>query len=407
MNQIASEQVGTQKIFKVSEITRQIRALLESKYSVVWIEGEVSNFKRHSSGHIYFTLKDELAQINAVFFAGDNRHLKFELKDGLQVICIGRVSVYDKRGQYQIYVQRMEPKGLGALQLAFLQLKERLEKEGLFAPERKKPIPLYPRRIGLITSPTGAAIQDMLKIFRKRTFGLHVFLLPVRVQGDGAAQEISDAIDWFGRFEPLDLLIVGRGGGSLEDLWAFNEEVVARAIARSRIPVISAVGHEVDWTIADFVADFRAHTPTAAAEQVVSHWDELEMRLRQLRERMRNQMKVIFDMKREALARLKDSYAFRQPKAYLQQLAQRVDELARQLQNYLRGFVETKRQQFQNLMGKLNALSPLASLERGYSLTFDAEGRLLKDAKQTEIGEVIRTRLRKGTIESKVLELGA
>ena len=407
MNQIASEQVGTQKIFKVSEITRQIRALLESKYSVVWIEGEVSNFKRHSSGHIYFTLKDELAQINAVFFAGDNRHLKFELKDGLQVICIGRVSVYDKRGQYQIYVQRMEPKGLGALQLAFLQLKERLEKEGLFAPERKKPIPLYPRRIGLITSPTGAAIQDMLKIFRKRTFGLHVFLLPVRVQGDGAAQEISDAIDWFGRFEPLDLLIVGRGGGSLEDLWALNEEVVARAIARSRIPVISAVGHEVDWTIADFVADFRAHTPTAAAEQVVSHWDELEMRLRQLRERMRNQMKVIFDMKREALARLKDSYAFRQPKAYLQQLAQRVDELARQLQNYLRGFVETKRQQFQNLMGKLNALSPLASLERGYSLTFDAEGRLLKDAKQTEIGEVIRTRLRKGTIESKVLELGA
>jgi len=407
VNQIASEQVGTQKIFKVSEITRQIRALLESKYSVVWIEGEVSNFKRHSSGHIYFTLKDELAQINAVFFAGDNRHLKFELKDGLQVICIGRVSVYDKRGQYQIYVQRMEPKGLGALQLAFLQLKERLEKEGLFAPERKKPIPLYPRRIGLITSPTGAAIQDMLKIFRKRTFGLHVFLLPVRVQGDGAAQEISDAIDWFGRFEPLDLLIVGRGGGSLEDLWAFNEEVVARAIARSRIPVISAVGHEVDWTIADFVADFRAHTPTAAAEQVVSHWDELEMRLRQLRERMRNQMKVIFDMKREALARLKDSYAFRQPKAYLQQLAQRVDELARQLQNYLRGFVETKRQQFQNLMGKLNALSPLASLERGYSLTFDAEGRLLKDAKQTEIGEVIRTRLRKGTIESKVLELGA
>ncbi|OGX03164.1 MAG: hypothetical protein A3G87_07260 [Omnitrophica bacterium RIFCSPLOWO2_12_FULL_50_11] len=394
-------------MFKVSEITRQIRALLESKYSVVWIEGEVSNFKRHSSGHIYFTLKDELAQINAVFFAGDNRHLKFELKDGLQVICIGRVSVYDKRGQYQIYVQRMEPKGLGALQLAFLQLKERLEKEGLFAPERKKPIPLYPRRIGLITSPTGAAIQDMLKIFRKRTFGLHVFLLPVRVQGDGAAQEISDAIDWFGRFEPLDLLIVGRGGGSLEDLWAFNEEVVARAIARSRIPVISAVGHEVDWTIADFVADFRAHTPTAAAEQVVSHWDELEMRLRQLRERMRNQMKVIFDMKREALARLKDSYAFRQPKAYLQQLAQRVDELARQLQNYLRGFVETKRQQFQNLMGKLNALSPLASLERGYSLTFDAEGRLLKDAKQTEIGEVIRTRLRKGTIESKVLELGA
>lgn len=407
MNQAATEQVRAQKIYTVSEITRQIRNLLESRYAVVWIEGEVSNFKRHSSGHIYFTLKDEEAQMNAVFFASDNRHLKFELKDGLQVICIGRISVYDKRGQYQIYVQRMEPKGLGALQLAFLQLKERLEREGLFRPERKKAIPLYPMRIGLVTSPTGAAIQDILEIFRKRTFGLHVFLLPVRVQGDGAAQEISDAIDRFNRFEPLDLLIVGRGGGSLEDLWAFNEEVVARAIARSKIPVISAVGHEVDWTIADFVADFRAHTPTAAAELVVRQWDELESRLRQIRERMQNQVKVIFDMNREALARLTDSYAFRQPKAQVQQIAQRVDELARQLQNYLRGIVESKKQLFQNLVGKLNALSPLANLERGYSLTFDARGHLLKDAKQSRVGEVIRTRLKKGTIQSKVLALEA
>jgi len=209
VTRITSERLKTQKIYRVSEITREIRTLLESKYAAVWVEGEVSNFKHHSSGHIYFTLKDESAQIQAVFFAGDNRYLKFELKDGLQVICIGRVSVYDKRGQYQIYVQRMEPKGLGALQLAFLQLKERLEKEGLFAPERKKPVPLYPKRIGIVTSPTGAAIQDMLKIFRKRTFGLRVFIIPVQVQGDGAARQISEAIDAFNRFESLDVLIVG------------------------------------------------------------------------------------------------------------------------------------------------------------------------------------------------------
>ena len=227
--------------------------------------------------------------MNAVFFARENQFLKFELKDGLQVICIGRVSVYDQRGQYQLYVQRIEPKGLGALQLALMQLKEKLEKEGLFSPERKKPIPDYPKRIGIVTSPTGAAIQDMLKIFRKRSFGLSIYLFPCSVQGDAAAGEIAAAIKAFNRVEPLvDVLIIGRGGGSLEDLWAFNEEIVALAIAESKIPIISAVGHEVDWSISDFVADYRAHTPTAAAELIVMHWDQLSERLREYRERMQN-----------------------------------------------------------------------------------------------------------------------
>jgi len=402
---IVSETVSVPKIYKVSEITRQIRSLLESQFPAIWVEGEISNYKRHSSGHIYFTLKDENAQINAVFFANANQFLKFDLEDGLHVICIGRVSVYDQRGQYQLYVQRMEPKGLGALQLKFLQLKEKLEKEGLFQEERKKPIPVYPKRIGLVTSPTGAAIQDMLKIFKKRTFGLEIFLFPVRVQGEGAAEEISKAIDQLNQSQNLDLLIIGRGGGSLEDLWAFNEEVVARAIARSNIPIISAVGHEVDWTISDFVSDFRAHTPTAAAEQVVMHWDELEERLRESRERMINAVQNLVGSKREALERLKESYAFRQPKVYIQQLTQKVDELLRQMQNYLKSVLQGKKQTFQNWVGKLEALSPLAILERGYSITYDEKNHVLKQVKEIGLGQLIRTRLKSGIIQSKVTKV--
>jgi len=394
------------KIYKVSELTRRIRSLLESEFSAVWVEGEISNFKRHSSGHIYFTLKDESAQLHAVFFARENQFLKFELTDGLQVIVMGRISVYDARGQYQIYVQRVEPKGLGALQLAFLQLKERLEKEGLFLAERKQAIPLFPRRIGLVTSPTGAAIQDMLKIFRTKRFGLHIFLYPVRVQGDGASAEIAEAINELNRsVPPLDLVIVGRGGGSLEDLWAFNEEVVARAIDRSKIPVISAVGHEVDWTIADLVSDYRAHTPTAAADPVVAHSDEFAERLREGRERMADGIQALVQQSREAFAHLKESYAFRQPRVYLQQLSQQVDELLRQIANYAKNFLDRKKQAFQSCAGKLEALSPVAILARGYSMTFDEGGRLIREASRVAVGELIRTRLKSGMIESNVTQV--
>lgn len=401
------EPLTKQTVYKVSEVTRRIRQLLEAEFPSLWIEGEVSNFKRHTSGHIYFTLKDAAAQINAVFFARENQSLRFELKDGLQVICMGRISVFDQRGQYQLYVNRVEPKGLGALQLAFLQLKEKLEKEGLFEAARKKPIPAYPKRIGIVTSPTGAAIQDMLKIFRKRSFGLHVFLYPVRVQGEGAGREISEAIDRLNQMGSFDLLIVGRGGGSLEDLWAFNEEEVARAIARSEIPVISAVGHEIDWTISDFVADFRAHTPTAAAEKVLMHWDELASRLREHRQRMQIAVQNLLTAKREQLAHLKEAYAFRQPLSYVRQMAQRVDELLRQMQNYLKGIIVHKRQVFESFAGKLDALSPLAILRRGYSITFDAHGVVLRETSRLNIGDLIRTRMSSGTVESKITKVKA
>lgn len=405
MNQTSEPAVPTtQKIYKVSEITRHIRGLLETEFRSIWVEGEISNFKRHSSGHMYFTLKDETAQIGCVFFARENQQLKFELKDGLQVICIGRISVYEARGQYQIYVSRVEPKGLGALQLAFLQLKEKLEKEGLFAQERKRPIPRFPKRLGIVTSPTGAAIQDMLKIFKKRAYGLEIFIYPARVQGEGSAQEVAEGIDALNHFQPLDLLIVGRGGGSLEDLWAFNEEIVARAIAKSEIPVISAVGHEVDWTIADFVADFRAHTPTAAAEKVVMFWDELDEKIRQTRERMQNGIQFILENQRQRLSRVKDSYGFKNPLHYLDEFKQRIDEFARQIQNYIHSLVERKHHQFQNLSGKLEALSPLAILNRGYSLTFDQAGNVLKDSRKVSAGALIRTKLNKGTVESKVIK---
>lgn len=402
---LVDEEVKTQKIFKVSEITREIRKLIESKYPVVWIEGEVSNCKHHSSGHIYFTLKDEMAQISAVFFARENQNLKFELKDGLKVICLGRISIYDARGQYQVYVQRMEPKGLGSLQLAFLQLKEKLEKEGLFKSERKRPIPLYPRRIGIITSPTGAALQDMLKIFKKRTFGLHIILAPVRVQGDGAGLEISSALDELNTRGGIDLIIAGRGGGSLEDLWAFNEEVVARAMMRSAIPVISAVGHEVDWTIADFVSDYRAHTPTAAAELVVSKWDELDWKLREVKERMKSQFRLVIASKREAFTRLRKNYVFREPQMFVDRLRQELDESARELQMHIKHALELKTQFFRTVTSQLEALSPLASLGRGYSLTFSETGKLIKRADEIKVGEVVQTKLSSGFFHSKVTEV--
>jgi exodeoxyribonuclease VII large subunit len=396
----------TQKIYTVSELTRGIRSLLESEFPAIWVEGEISNFKHHSSGHMYFTLKDEAAQISAVFFARANQFLKFDLENGQKVIAIGRISVYDQRGQYQIYVQRLEPKGIGALQLQFLQLKERLEKEGLFSEERKKPVPLYPKRIGLVTSPTGAAIQDMLKIFKARKYGLQLFLVPVKVQGDGAGLEIAGAIDQLSQLdEPLDVIIAGRGGGSLEDLWAFNEEIVARAIARSKIPVISAVGHEIDWTIADFVADLRCHTPTAAAEQAVMKWDELEDGLRETRERMQNAIRNLMESRREALINLKESYAFKQPKVYIEQILQRVDEFSRQMQNYLMRIFEEQKQLFSNRVGKLEALSPLGILERGYSITFDQKGHLVKEVNQVRIGDSIRTRLKSAVVKSKITEV--
>ncbi|MBP9864887.1 MAG: exodeoxyribonuclease VII large subunit [Candidatus Omnitrophica bacterium] len=392
------------KIYTVSDINRQARLLIEAKFSGVWVEGEVSNFKLHSSGHMYLSLKDSASQISAAFFSRSNQGLKFQLKDGLKVVAFGRLSLYEARGQYQFYIERVEPKGLGALQLAFLQLRDKLHKEGLFDAERKRPIPQFPRTVGLITSPTGAAIRDMLQVINRRSRGTSILLNPVRVQGEGAAQEIARAIEEMNELPEgeVDVLIVGRGGGSLEDLWAFNEEIVARAVHRSRIPVISAVGHEIDWTICDWVADLRAPTPSAAAELVVQNTSEILDRVEESRVRIHNAARNYLMLKKKTVASLLQSYAFEQPRVLLDQFSQRFDDLFRQLNQYVKSAALTKQQAFHSAAGQLRTLNPLAILERGYSLTFLKDGELLKQVNQVRSGDKLATRVTDGVIYSTV-----
>ncbi|HOW59519.1 MAG TPA: exodeoxyribonuclease VII large subunit [Candidatus Omnitrophota bacterium] len=405
-NEMDFEETKTNgKIYTVSQLNRQVRFLLESRFPSVWVEGEISNFKHHSSGHIYLTLKDETAQIQAAFFSQYQRGLKFELKDGLKVLVYARVSIYETRGAYQLYIERIEPQGIGALQLAFQQLKEKLEKEGFFKSERKRSIPQFPKTVGVITSPTGAAIHDILNVVNRRFCGTHILICPVKVQGEGAAEEVSQAIEAMNQQGESDVLIVGRGGGSLEDLWAFNEEVVARAIFNSQIPVISAVGHETDWTISDFVADLRAPTPSAAAELVVSSRFELEKQIASAGERIQYAMLNRVSALREQLETLQTSYAFRQPRYLLEQFAGQLDECSRQMQNRLSDLFSLKMQTFQNATGRLRALSPLAILERGYSVTFNEQKEVIRSVHQIKAGEEIRTRLSQGAMLSKVLKI--
>jgi len=395
---------GDLKVYTVSEINRQARLLIEGHYSGVWIEGEISNYKLHSSGHMYLSLKDSASQISAAFFSRSNQGLKFQLKDGLKVVAFGRLSLYEARGQYQFYIEKVEPKGLGALQLAFIQLRDKLHKEGLFRTEIKKAIPQFPNTVGLVTSPTGAAIRDILNVMNRRSAGTRILINPVRVQGDGAADEIARAIDEMNALPPgsVDVLIVGRGGGSLEDLWAFNEEVVARAVYRSKIPVISAVGHEIDWTICDWVADLRAPTPSAAAELVVQNTEEVFLRVKQLRERIHHAIRQQMLLKVKTIQSLTQSYAFEQPRVLLDQFSQRFDDLFRQLNQYARNLAVMKRQGLQTAAGQLRTLNPLAILERGYSLTFLKDGRLLKKMNQVQNGDPLVTRVTDGVILSTV-----
>ena len=394
-----------EKIYSVTQLNREARLALEGGFSSIWVEAEISNLKKHTSGHIYLSLKDEQSQISAVFFSRYNMAVKFDLKDGLKVIAMGRVSLYEPRGQYQFFIEKLQPKGLGELQMAFLQLKEKLEKEGLFSQDRKRAIPSFPKTIGVVTSPTGAAIRDILNILGRRFKSASVLICPVKVQGEGAAKEIAQAIQTMNEYGKADVLIVGRGGGSLEDLWAFNEEPVARAVAASKIPVISAVGHEIDWTICDFVADLRAPTPSAAAELVVQNSGDIERRLWDTATRMKNAVQSLIMEKRSEVDNLASSYAFRQPETLIRQYSQKVDELYRQLGNYLRSFVGTKKQVMQNLAGRLNALSPLGILERGYSISFNSQNELLKDARSLKKGDLIKTRLFNGIAHSEVIKI--
>jgi len=390
----------------VFELTRRIRETLEDAFGTVWVVGEASNVRRPSSGHVYLTLKDDRAQIAAVMWRSMASRLPFELRDGLEVIVQGELTVYEPRGQYQVILRHIQPKGVGALQLAFLQLKEKLEAEGLFDPDRKRPLPFLPRRIGIVTSPTGAAIRDMLRTIYDRFPGARVLLRPASVQGEGAAEAIAEGLADLNTVEDVDVIIVGRGGGSLEDLWAFNEEIVARAIAASGVPVVSGVGHEIDITISDLVADRRALTPTDAGRLVTPDMSQLRADLDAWRERMANALRRRVGASRERLDGLGRSYAFRRPLDRVRLLEQRVDELCQRLARSARTRLRLIRGGADGLAARLAALSPEGVLARGYSITMRPNGSVLTSIENVKIDARIRTRLRDGEFTSKVLTAG-
>jgi exodeoxyribonuclease VII large subunit len=380
----------------VSELTAQIRELLEVEFFDLWVEGEVSNFKRHSSGHWYFTLKDRESQIRCAAFRNHNLYIRFRPEDGLKVRVRGRISVYDQRGEYQLLVNTIEPIGRGALQLAFEQLKEQLLAEGLFDEERKRPLPRLPRSIGVVTSPKGAVIHDILQVLLRRNRTVNVLLYPVRVQGDEAAREIAEAINYLNTCEDVDVLIVGRGGGSIEDLWSFNEESVARAIFASRVPVISAVGHETDFTIADLVADCRAPTPSAAAEMVAVHIDELSAYLNGCREALASTFHYNLLKKREQAALSFMRLAKQDLKSQILANRNQLQILESRMRMVISSHLEQDTIRLSTGAGKLHALSPLAVLARGYALVLDGRGQLVKNPADVAPGDKVRVKLAEG-----------
>ena len=346
-------------ILTVSEVSEHIKIVLEDTFFDIWVEGEISNLRTPSSGHSYLTLKDEQSQIRAVLFKMQRRYLRFDPKDGMLVIARGRISLYEPRGEYQLVIDYMEPKGIGALQIAFEQLKARLAQAGLFDPARKRPLPTLPRCIGIVTSPTGAVIRDMLQILRRRFTNLHVCIYPVRVQGDGAAQEITQGIEALNRYPGIDVIVVARGGGSIEDLWAFNEETVARAIYASSIPVISAVGHEIDYTIADFVADVRAPTPSAAAELVIRNKLELHAEVQMMAQRLQRAIQHRLETLRARLDACQQRRVLKDPWAPLRTMEQRLDELNARLVRAMRARLRLAQEALERGEAAITHLSPL------------------------------------------------
>lgn len=393
-------------VLTVTQLSRQIKDAVEGNFPLVWVQGEISNCTRAGSGHIYLTLKDDDAQIRAVIWRNTAVRLKFDIHDGLDVIAAGPVEVYEARGTYQIVVEQLIPQGIGALELAFRQLCEKLEKEGLFATARKRPIPRFPRRIALVTSPSSAAVRDMLQVIGRRWRGADVVIVPVAVQGEGAAQQIAAALRIVHRIPRVDVVITGRGGGSLEDLWAFNEEIVARAIYACQIPVISAVGHEIDVTVADFVADRRALTPSEAAELVVPHVDEIRSALLQVQQQLAQLLRNRVARARSLLDGLAARRCFVRPQERLHDLARRLDELDARGRRAMRQRLELAREQLGGLAGKLSALSPLQVLERGFSLTRRVDStEVIRDASQLQPGEEVETLLQRGRVISQVLRV--
>ncbi|MDP2681629.1 MAG: exodeoxyribonuclease VII large subunit [Deltaproteobacteria bacterium] len=391
----------SRQILTVSELTHEIKTLLEANLYYVWVEGEVSNLRSPISGHIYLTLKDDGAQIKAVIFKGQARFMKFKPADGLHVICRGMVNVYKERGEYQIILDYIEPKGLGALQLALEQLKGKLAREGFFEAMRKRPLPPFPKKIGIVTSPTGAAVRDILKVFERRFADIGVLIYPVKVQGIESAREVSEGIKELNMVPGIDVIIIARGGGSQEDLWAFNEEIVARAIFNSKIPVVSAVGHEIDFTIADMVADLRASTPSAAAEMIIRSKEELKERLAAVLFQLISGLRNIIADKRIFLHRLERGLV--DPSRRLKEIRLRLGDVTDRLALAMSNSLEMIKKDCRHIAERLNILSPLNILGRGYSITRNIPSMaVLRDSKDVEAGDDVNIILSKGEIFCKV-----
>src|ERR1700729_525269 len=447
MEQLALAWGPVRKTFTVAELSARIRGLLGDEFDDVWVAGEISGSKTVSSGHCYFTLKDQDAQLRCVCFRQSLRYLKFKPQDGMAVLARGHIDVYEARGEYQLLVEAIEPQGHGALQFAFEQLKKKLAAEGLFDPARKRPIPRLPQRIGIVTSPSGAVVRDITQILSRRFPGLHLRIYPALVQGEGSVEAVTRGIQYFSNSDWADVLIVARGGGSLEDLWTFNEEAVARAIAASTMPVISAVGHETDFTISDFVADLRAATPSAAAELVICPREQVIEQLSAIDHKLLQAMERQLLQARHALMERAQDAAFARMMDLIRQRQQKLDDLTYRLERGERQILERLRRQWETVssavrhydarrvlagirgeleavtaataaairnqllqnkvrlerMGRaLEMLSPLAILERGYALVFDGTGRLVKDAAQVQAGQEISARLARGELRATV-----
>ncbi|HKW76018.1 MAG TPA: exodeoxyribonuclease VII large subunit [Terriglobales bacterium] len=441
------EQAPSRRIWRVADLVSAVRTTVERGYTDVWVEGEISNFRPAESGHLYFTLKDGEAQIRIVMFRSQARLLRFRPDNGMQIIARGRVTIYDARGELQLSAEFLEPVGAGALQLAFEQLKNKLAKEGLFDPSRRKPIPQLPGRIGIVTSPRGAALHDMLNILARRHENVGILIYPAQVQGEAAPAEVAAGVRYLNRSKTVDVIVIARGGGSIEDLAAFNDEGLARIIAASHIPIISAVGHETDFTICDFVSDLRAPTPSAAAELVIESKHRLSEHLAHLQQRLGRATRYQLSLARNQLTELAQHGAFARIEDLLGRRAQRLDELTFRLASDFRGNLrdyqrrlevaaarvrhfdfrrslaatraqltsETEalvrtmqmrvaehRAQLNQVFGKLEALSPVRILDRGYALVFDAEGKLVKDAAQLNPGQKISAQLAKGSLTAEV-----
>ena len=448
----ATDQLGfsfrppERRIWRVRDLVASVRTHIEREYADAWVEGEISNLRAQSSGHLYFTLKDENSQISVVMFRSSARLLRFRPADGMQVVVRGRVTVYEDRGQLQINAEYVEPKGAGALQIAFEQLKAKLEAEGLFEASRKKPIPALPRVIGIVTSPQAAALRDIVHVLHRRHHTVNVLIYPAQVQGEMGARELASGVRYFNRARNVEVIVIARGGGSAEDLAAFNDEGLARVIAASNLPLISAVGHETDFTIADFVADLRAATPSAAAELVIRSRQEVEEQMARLEGRVEKAMRYRLLMGRQRLTELAQHGAFGRMMDLIRRRQQTVDDLSNRLAHAQRDLLERHRRRFETLAAvrhydlrlvlggvrkeldarvaamasaarklllqrrsrleqltsQMEALSPVAILERGYALVFDASGTLLKDADRVKAGDEIRARLARGEIAATV-----